>query len=73
MAVVHAGPGPTWLALILAGLSAAGTLYIEYTHNDRDNAQRISALEAHRADDAGKIDHIQSQVDKLVDWAMGKQ
>lgn len=61
------------VALILAGLSLLGTLFIEFTHSDRENTGRISRLEAHREDDAIKIDHIQSQVDKLVEWALGKK
>lgn len=32
---------------------------------------RVTALEAHRDGDVGKLDHIQSQVDKLVEWALG--
>lgn len=57
----------TWLALLLAGFSALGTIYIQMTHDDKANASRISALEAHRDDDSAKIDHIQTQVDRLVD------
>lgn len=59
------------IALVLAGLSALGTVYIQMTHNDKENAVRISALEAHRTDGDARIDHIQSQVDKLVEWALG--
>lgn len=66
------GIAQTSLALILAALSMFGTLWIEYTHNDKDNAQRITALEAHRADDQKQLDHIQEQVDKLVDRLVGK-
>lgn len=66
---VHAA----FIALIMAGLSMIGTLWMEFGHNDREVAQRVSTLEAHRNDDEKKIDHIQEQVDKLVQWAMGGQ
>ena len=33
--------------------------------------QRVSALEAHQTDDSVKLDHVQTQVDKLVEWALG--
>jgi hypothetical protein len=72
MSVQHQPAGLTWGAIVLAGLSGLGTMYVQFTHNDRENAVRISALEAHRTDDAGKLDHIQEQVDKLVAWALGR-
>lgn len=73
MATVFHPSGPTWLALVLAGLTAIGSLYMNYIHNDRDTAQRVSALEANQASEHEKVDHIQVQVDKLVEWALGKK
>lgn len=61
-----------WIPLVVAGASLLMTGYAEYTHNDRDISNRVTALESHRQDDAQKLDHIQAQVDKLVDWALGK-
>ncbi len=56
-------------ALVAAGLSAAGTVYVKITNQ----GQRISVLESQREDDMKKLDHIQVQVDRLVDWAMDKR
>ena len=71
MASTRDGVHAAFIALIMAGLSMIGTLWMEFGHNDREVAQRVSTLEAHRNDDEKKIDHIQEQVDKLVQWAMG--
>lgn len=60
------------IPFIIAGASMVMSAYATYTHNDRDLSNRVTALESHRQDDAQKLDHIQSQVDKLVDWALGK-
>ena len=62
-----------WVTIGIAALALVFSLLVEYTHNDKDNANRISALESHRADDKGQLDHIQQQVDKLVDWVIGKK
>lgn len=68
-----------WAVIIAAALSLAGTLYIEATHTDAEdhqkalaNEHRITTLEQKTTDDSQKIDHIQSQVDRLVAWALGK-
>ena len=72
MASITKGVASTWLALALAGLSILGTLYIEYTHTDRDNAVRISALEAHQGDTGQRLDRMENKLDRLVEWALGK-
>lgn len=54
------------MSVVLSGVSA-------YTHNDKELTARITALESHRVDDKDKLDHIQVQVDKLVEWALGKK
>ena len=61
-----------WLPFVLAGLSLLGTLYMNFTHNDRENAQKISALESHRVDDNARLDRIETKLDSLVTWALGK-
>lgn len=71
MAGTRDGVNAAVLALFMAGLSMIGTLWMEFGHSDRELSQRVSGLEAHRNDDEKKIDHIQEQVDKLVQWAMG--
>lgn len=67
-----------WAAIIAALLSLAGTIYIEATHTDAEDHKnaialehRITAVEDKTGSDGEKIDHIQTQVDKLVEWAMG--
>ena len=55
------------LALILAGLSALGTVYIELTHTDQDNANRIATLEAHQSDTTQRLDRIENKLDRLLD------
>lgn len=73
MALVATSAGLSWGAVILAGLSFLASFYVEYTHNDKATAQRVTALEVHQVDDNKKLEHIESQVDKLVDWALGKR
>jgi hypothetical protein len=60
------------LAIVLAGLSLLGTLYIEFSHNDREIAAAISALQTHQADETRRLDRIENKLDKLVTWALGK-
>ena len=68
----HAGTASdTILALVLAGLSLLGTIYVQMTHNDRDNAQRISAIEAHQGDTGKRLDRMESKLDRLIEWALG--
>lgn len=70
------------IPFVVAALTVIGSLYVSNRHetvqaqtqqqtNQTDLATRVSALEAHRTDDESKLDHIQSQVDKLVEWALG--
>lgn len=72
-----------WLIpFIVAAMTAIGSLYMANrndhvqaaTQNQQTQtelANRVTALEAHRADDESKLDHLTSQVDKLVEWALG--
>jgi hypothetical protein len=60
-----------WVSIILAAASLLGFLWIESTHNDVANATRVATLEAHRVDDHEKLNHIEMQVDRLVEWAFG--
>jgi hypothetical protein len=62
---------PDWLIAAAAIASLLGTLYSETTHNDRDIWTHITAVEAHQQSDKDQLGHIQSQVDRLVEWAMG--
>lgn len=61
-----------WIPLIIAGLSFALSGYAEYNRSDKDVSNRLTALETQRDSQQRQLDHIQSQVDKLVDWALGK-
>lgn len=60
-----------WAAIVAALLSLSGVLYIEATHNDRENASRISALESHRQDDNSRLDRIESKLDQLIQGMLG--
>jgi hypothetical protein len=51
-------------SLLIAGMTA-------YSSNDKQIEHRLTAVETSHAADQAKIDHIQSQVDKLVEWALG--
>lgn len=62
---------PWWLALILSAASLGWAGYTNYTHNDKELAQRITAVEAHRADDTQRLDRVETKLDKLLDWALG--
>ena len=56
---------------IVAALSLALSGWVSYNNSNTDIDVRVSKLETQRLDDATKIDHIQTQVDKLVEWALG--
>ena len=58
-------------AALVASLTALGTTYTTINSHDRDHESRISALEQARKDGDTRLDHIESQVDKLVEWALG--
>lgn len=65
---------PWWVSLlipIIVSLLVSG--FTGYHSNDKRIEARISALEAHRVDDNAEIVHIRQQVDKLVEWALGKK
>lgn len=62
-------PAPWWLPIMLAGLSLAASIYMQATHTDKENASRISALEAHQGDSAQRLDRIENKIDRLIDWA----
>lgn len=60
-----------WLypALIAGGLSVLAG----YMRNDKDLTTRVTALEAHRTDDAARLDRIETKLDRLVGWAFGSK
>ena len=60
-----------YLPWILLALSVAGTVYQDYRHDDRELVQRVAALEVKTADQDKDISYIRTQVDKLVEWALG--
>lgn len=75
---------PWWIkALLTAILAVLGTLvtinYSFYKSDKVDIVGRVSAieahqqkLEAHQDNDHETLNHIQAQVDKLVEWALGE-
>ncbi len=62
---------PTWLAVSLTVFSMVGTIFATWHNADKSTSDRLSALEAHEYDNQNRLDHIQVQLDKLVDWALG--
>lgn len=59
-----------WIALGMAAMSALGTVYLEFTHNNRDFEARLSALEGHRADDVDRLNRIETKLDQLIGWVL---
>ena len=54
-----------WTAKILlacSGVILSGSTGFVYT-----TAQRVTALEAHRVDDAARLDRIEAKIDKLLE------
>lgn len=71
----------TIIAAFLTGLLSLGmSAYIQATHTDAadrqkvvDNEHRLTAVESKQQADSEKVNHIQMQVDKLVEWALGSK
>jgi hypothetical protein len=75
---------PWWTELLVAALiSLATAIYLDYTHNDKATAQRVTAVEARIGADEKRQDtaeqqqkednaYLRSRVDaiygKLLDW-----
>lgn len=62
---------PTWLTVALMALGMLGAAFTSYNSGQNKIATRVTALEAHQTDRDAKVDHIQEQVDRLVQWALG--
>lgn len=56
-----------WLTLLIAGAALLSSLFVEATHNDRSNAERITALESHRTDDSSRLDRIEAKLDRVLE------
>lgn len=68
-----ADPGAAfWLSLILAGVSLIVSAYAGYNHNDKAMEHRVTTIEVQQKNDASTIQRVESKVDKLVEWALGK-
>lgn len=71
----------TIIAAFLTGLLSLGmSAYIQATHSDvADHAKaletehRMTAVESKVDGQRQQVDHIQTQVDKLVEWALGSK
>jgi len=55
-----------WAPFVIAALALAGQVYMEATHNDRDNTKAIAELRAHRMDDDKRLDRIENKVDEIL-------
>lgn len=67
---------PWYVELVVTALLATlGLLYANYhedsIHASADLTSRVTTVEQKQKDDSQKVDHIQTQVDKLVEWALG--
>ena len=64
---------PWWVSVVAAAALASGATYMsDCGHNDRDLVQRVSALEAHRKDDNERLGRMESKLNDLWKWALGK-
>lgn len=61
------------IAIIVSVISMLCAGAAAYYNNDKQIEHRLSVVEQSRSDDHENIAHIQKQVDKLVEWALGKQ
>jgi len=48
-----------------------GTIYIQMTHNDRETAQRVSALEAHQSDTTDRLKRLEDKLDLIFEGVLG--
>lgn len=60
-------------AIIIALLSLALSAYAGYSHNDKDISNRVTAIETQQKNDGATIQRVESKVDQLVAWALGKK
>lgn len=66
--------------IVIAVLSLAMSAWVSYAHNDKDLTSRVTAVETQQKNDHegmqrvdGKLDKLDEKVNKLVEWALGKQ
>lgn len=65
-------PMPWWIEILVAALLGLGSaVYVQTTHDDKALGERVATVEATQKGQAEKVTHIESQVDKLVEWALG--
>lgn len=62
---------PNWVAVGLAVLSMLGTMYVEYSSNDKTLTSRIAVVEAKQTSDeqntTDALSHLIDRVDKIYD------
>lgn len=63
----------TIATIVIALLSLAVSAFVSYTHNDKEMASRIAVVETQQKNDHDGINRVEVKVDKLLDWALGKQ
>ena len=61
------------LPFVLLALGWLASGVVSYLHEDKSVTARVTAIETKQGDNYKRLDHIQSQVDRLVEWALGKQ
>lgn len=70
----------TLAAIIIAIVSALLSGWVGYSHNDKEISNRVVAVETQQKNDhegitrvEGKVDKVDSKVDRLVEWAFGSK
>ena len=66
------------ISLAIAIMSLLSTLYVSATRDNREVAQRISALEAHQIDGSARLERIENavgatdaKIDRLIELVLG--
>lgn len=62
---------PTWMGVLLTALTLIGMALSAYHTSDKAVEARLVKVETKQSAQDDKVDHIQMQVDKLVQWALG--
>ena len=61
-----------WAPYVLAALGVLGGIYAQFIHSDQEFATRISVLEAKETVGSDRLNRMESKLDRLVEWALGK-
>lgn len=72
VSITHAAFG--WMVpIIIALLSLAVSGFAAYSHNDKEIASRVTAVETQQKNDHEGIKELNEKVDRLLIWALGSK